>query len=388
MSHKPHSAIVTHERVMNAFSSLIHLCSSEGSTIEQAIRLTHNIGALLAPARSKGFDGVVKQATQQAQRLYLEAALSGAFVFSPEEWSDLQENFAMHLPVPDHNALRFYISGTPRSLMTALHTYMNSANVFEHYTLKQDAYGICRDIAAQGKGHGQPALELIRFLADVSKSSPQVFPPENVAYAIAAYYGGLKEKLDFETNHNLGLVLNEFIRAVERTNTSFDLPRVEEAIALHEHGYPDAAQTILLKCFPKTNTMKHTALLELEKRVGLDLTPLVERIKHTPFTHDDHVQHTGLLVMHFLSSKAPLVQFDDLHLTTSKVSNAIIGWMETALVDYKDTVSEDNLKTTLGFVLEHRPQWLATIKKVPALREFMKRIEHYAEDILGEDLGL
>lgn len=388
MSHKPHSAIVTHERVMNAFSSLIHLCASKGSSIDQAIRLTHNIGALLAPARSKGFDGVVKQATQQAQRLYLEAALSGVFVFSPEDWSELQESFAMYLPVPDHGALRFYISGSPRALLRALQTYTDSANVFEHYTLKQDAYSICRDIAAQGKGHGEPALAFIRFLADVSKSSSQVFPPENVAYAIAAYYGGLKEQLDVEIHHNLGLVLNEFTPAVERTSTYFDLPRVEEAIALHEHGYSDAAQTILLKCFPKTNTMKHTALLEVEKRVGLDLTPLVERIKHTPFTHDDHVQHTGLLVMHFLASRAPLVNFDDLHLTTSKVSNAIIGWMETALVDYQDTVSEDNLKTTLSFVLEHRPQWLSNIKQVPALREFLKGIDHHAEDILSEDLGL
>ncbi|WP_410950930.1 hypothetical protein [Pseudomonas sp. S1(2024)] len=388
MPHKPHSAIVTHERVMNAFSSLIHVCTSEGSSVDQAIRLTHNIGALLAPARSKGFDGVVKQATQQAQRLYLEAGFSAAFVFSPEDWSELQESLAMHLPVPDHGALRFYISGSPRSLLRALQTYTDSANVFEHYTLKQDACGICRDIAAQGKGHGEPALGFIRFLADVSKSCPQVFPPENVAYAIAAYYGGLKEQLDIEIHHDLGLVLKEFIPAVERTSTSFDLPRVEEAIALHEHGYPDAAQVMLLKCFPKSNTLKHTALLEIEKRTGLNLTPLVEKIKHTPFTHDDHVQHTGLLVMHFLASKAPLVKFDDLHLTTSKASSSMIGWMETAVVNYKDTVNEDHLKTTLSFVLEHRPQWLANIKQVPALRQFMKGIEHHAEDILGEDLGL
>lgn len=388
MSLKKPMSIKLHEQVMDGFNRLTYLCSNEGSSIDTVLKVTHKLGRDLDSARKNGYDGIIRQATQQAQRLYVEAAMHRNFVFGDEEWAEMANIFSYNLPIPDHNALRFFLGESDITVRRAMDSYIAGANVFESYTLKQDVNSLCSMLAAGGRYHGEPAMEFVSFLASVSKSSPQTLPPANVVYAITAYYGNLKESIGDHPHQVMGTILEDFLPEVSREHTTFDTPRVEDVIGLYNHGYQVAAEQVALKCFPKSNSMKYTSLLNLERETTIDLAPLVERIKNTQPSDDTHVQYTGLLVTHFLASKNPLLAFSDLNLNNSKASQLMLQWIETVLVDYRDTLNNDNLKTTLNFILEHRPNWLAQMKNIPPIRDFLKNFDGLAADILAEDLGL
>jgi hypothetical protein len=388
MTRKPHPAIAMNERVVRAFDSLTSVVSQEGIAPDRVIRLIHDIGHMLKTARESGFVGVLHQAEQSAKSFYQEATVQLGFMYDSEDFQEIMDSMAWNLPIPNHGSLRFYLAGSPRCVLNAVTTYTASANVYEHFTLKQDIAGITRSMGANGKDHGEAALMLMHFLADLSKVWPQILPPVNVNYVIAAYYYGLKETPDIDINHKMGLLLNEFAGELDKSPPPFDLPRVEDAIALHRHGYPSVAAKLLQNCFPRSYNMKHTQLLEFEREMGYDVSSFVDKIKGTHFTHEDHRLHTSMLLMHFLASEKTLVSFEDLHLSTSKVTDSILGWIETALVNYKDSVIHENVKTTITFLLDHRPHWAEEMKKLPGLRDFLKNFEFHSADLLAEDLGL
>lgn len=388
MKQSTHHSITTYRQLSHAIKRLECQFASDLLNPENAISLCFDIQQLLEKAYDNRWTGIISKSLTDINQLYREVSLSPHVAFSYEDTHDVLEVMAKTLPSPDLDALRLYIGTTKSAITAAVKSFIATTNVYDNFTLKNDAYFILRSMASKGSSHDQAALLFAEFLADVSSYSPQIMSTPDLMHSLCGYYGGLQAPLHASTNKRFGRLIEPRVKEVLMSGFIFESPRVEDALSLIRNGHTYIGEWIIEHVFPHTDSLKTTVLLEIEKHTSLKLHPLVDRLKRSTVKDASYCQDMGMLTTYFLCSDNDLVEFTDLDFLSLSNKTQLPSWIAQVLDNPSGSCNEARVCQSIEFFVDGFPDRFKQLKKIEVIRDFMKTIPTLSVEILAEDLGL